>query len=228
VIPDEGVTPPGPIETKLAHRWKMDEASGNRADLIDLLTLIESGGTINNTAGIDGNAGLFTASNRSLNAALPLWGTKTPFSVCAWVKWNGTANPVNLYIICGQWAVSKVMWQLSRLGNNFNFSWSYDGDHVQQVDKSPGSILANTWYLLAAYYDGNNNQIGLSVNGSAFATLSVNTGGMFQFVQNFNVPAAHGTWGAYMHRGAIDHISIWLDYILTEADVASLYAEFVP
>jgi hypothetical protein len=76
-----------PFPGGASHVWKMDETSGTRFDSIGSSHLIESGGSVDYVAGVNGNAARFTGGSDRLETTISV--VPAEFTISVWTR--GTA-----------------------------------------------------------------------------------------------------------------------------------------
>jgi len=226
-LPTPTPTPTGnTLLTGLYAYYKLDEASG--AGALDAgsggRNLIQSngGGVIGTVPGIVNTARSFPGTatfirNTSTSDFSP---RSNHFFVSFWAKAGSL----------GQREMEMVSKFTSETGNKEwilfldlstrkpIFYASSDGATVTSVNGSIPFADTNTWYFIAAGWDGTNVKI--SINGGPYATASF-VGPIFAGAANFNMGAENGTlpW-----IGQIDEMAIWIGRNdLTISDVQQLY-----
>lgn len=163
----------------VAH-WSMDEESGNRIDSINGHTL-----TDNNTVGFGvgkfGNAGDFELSNGEYLSAshnLDFSPGNNDFTIRAWVKLESKPLFANLTIINKGKGVSHEY----SLEHNYNLNkiraLFYNNSGTPLAVANSTTTSTNTWYLIHAWHDSLNNEIGLSVNAGTPVTTAFDSGGV--------------------------------------------------
>lgn len=204
----------------LTSYWRMEEASGSRADAVGTNTLTDNN-TVTQQAGKIGFAGSYTAANseslsRASNATLTTGGVD--FSLAYWV------NPVDLagnYMqICkldsgnnGEWdllqliggAIRVRLWVAAAAQANFN---------------SGTSLTAAIYNLVVFTFVNSTRVASISVNNSVFTT-AVATAAPVDTAVPFTIGILSGDGAAF--SGGIDEVGWWKGRALSIADVGLLW-----
>lgn len=205
--------------TKLNSYWKLDEASGTRADSVGSNTLTDNN-TVSSAAGKISNAADFERSDSEWlsHADDPTLSTNgMSFTVCAWVKPESVG--INQHILGKGWDDGAQ--QEYNMGindsNTFRMEW-YDGS--PQVNINSGvTASAGNWYFVAIRYNYSQGNIRVRVNSTDSTPSSVNqnssTGGVF------GIGKGGSAAGAYFD-GLVDEVGFWKRY-LSDAELLRLY-----
>jgi len=215
------------LTTNLEAYWKLDEASGSRADQVGSLSLTDKNNSVGSIVGIRNQAASYILANSNIlysvhNTSLSI-GTGN-FSVEAWFYTDtlGIAQ-----VIASKRGLSDFFeWQLavtlSGATNKFVFGIGSGlgvaiGSSV--FANSFGAINTSTWYNIVAWHS-NNSHIGISVN------LSSNTAawasGSWVSSANFMLGAADTSGSIAQAFGRIDEVGIW-SRVLSASDRSTLY-----
>lgn len=205
--------------------WLLYEASGTRYDRTANQNNLTSNNGVGQVAAGRYFAASFTrASSQYLNVpsnAILLTGGKS-FEVTAWfhstiisgtgddpivAKGNQAGTQAEFYSYVENIS-AKPTWQIK------------DDTGAFKTCQWGSAITSNTWYFIDFYFDAPNNQMGISINGGAFATTTTATGH----------PTANST-AAFSIGGNADGGAFWNGYInwvsysglLTTAQRAQLY-----
>lgn len=166
--------------TGLVSFWKLDEASGSRADSHGSNTLTDNN-TVGQGAGeVFANAADFERGNSEYlsitdasQSGLDITGDMT---ICAWV--NAESFPAGQYpTIAIKWknTTNQRAYALYRSvpDGEWWFDVSGNGATSQRTTvKKSHSASTSTWYFISAYHDSNDDEIGISVNGGSVTTAS--------------------------------------------------------
>ena len=199
----------------IAH-WRLDEASGTRADAHGGNDLNDFN-TVGQAAGKVGNAASFVANNQEYlgtidSAALSMGDID--FTIAGWVRFD-TLNGCGLL---GKWGADSLEYMLFFDGTNLGLNVSDDGTNsVSVVNSAP--IVANTWYLLVAWHDAIADTINVSVNNNAAASLAHGTG---VYDGDAAVYLGRNEEGFTFLNGRLDSISIW-KRVLSAGERTQLY-----
>lgn len=205
--------------------WKLDEASGSALDAHGSHNLAELGGTMGAVTGKISGARDFeaddTESFRVANHA-DLQGGDTDFTIQAWVKVESTGASRR---IIAKWEGGGVLEYLLELAsvNQFRFFVSNNGSASVSVTATNfGTPSLDTWYLIHAWHDSVNNEIGISVNAGTPNTTSHSTG-VFAGTSGFNIGGSgSGAGSGNGFDGAIDEAGFWRK-VLTSDERTALY-----
>lgn len=158
----------------LVSYWKLEEASGERADSYGTNHLTDHNG-VGQAVGKVGDAAQFVgASNEYLSRAdnASLSTGDVDFWGAAWVYLDSL--PPNVFQILGKLELSAAgEWnlQLRNDTGRFHFRLFNGGGLVGNAEWTV-SPTTSTWYHLCWYHDAAANQIGISMDGGAFATAA--------------------------------------------------------
>lgn len=201
----------------MVSHWKLDEASGTRADSHGTNNLTDVN-TVTSAAGVLGNAAEFTAANSerlSIASNATLQMGPIDFTLCAWVYLNGTGTSRTIM------SKGNEYWlEYSSTGPQFRFAYVDSGGNTRDVFASTfGSPSSGSFNFVVAWYE------------SATQTLyiQVNNGTVDSEVQVNPVNAAAGALfalgsrnGAVFHDGRTDAVGVW-KRILTSDERTRLY-----
>lgn len=215
------------LNSGLIAYWKLDEASGNATDSETTGTAqdLTDNATVTSAAGKIGTARQFTSASSewlSRTDGADLSTGNIDYTVAAWVYLD-TKGAVR--DIIGKWnSVGQREYILlyNNTGDRFEFFVSGNGTsgQVTVVGASTfGSPSTATWYLVIAWHDSVNDQIGISVDAGA-ADTAAHTTGSFDSTTTFGIGyRAEGT--SYMN-GRIDEAGFWKK-VLTSGERTELY-----
>jgi len=210
--------------TGVVAHWKLDEASGNRADSHGSNTLTDNN-TVTSSTGKIGNCAVFTRANSeslSISDNTDLSAGDIDFSICGAVKFSSTANTqvliskgndlvstTNEYTLYYSSTSSRLIFRIRTVG----------GTDVQVSANNFGAPSSGVWYFFYAYHDSVNNVIGISINDGTPNTTSTTGGvkdstGVFRF-GNDNDAARY-------LDGSLDEVG-FRKYLLSGAERTQLY-----
>jgi len=208
---------PSSLLTGLAAYWKLDEASGTRADSLGAEPLTDNN-TVTSAAGKIGNAAQFTAANsESLDhaddATLSM-GPGVRMSLVGW--WWFTSVDGGIAFVSKFDALSFEY--LLRIENTglCKFWVSPEGSSLTNVGTVVPSLGA--WHFVAARYDG--TTISLRVDAGAWETTAY-TGDIFNGISVFTI-GLQPSFGLALD-GRADEVGLW-KVALSDAQVTSLWA----
>lgn len=210
--------------------WRLDEASGTRADSIGSNDLTDNN-TVGSTskgvgapANLPGTVASFVEGNSEYlsraNADLTNW-PQGDFHFAVWATRTGTdadfeENYASKLISTGdqrEWRIHTAIGQ-----DRLYLAASSDGTSEDAgANTGAGSFPVNTWHLLELRRSG--TTIGVAIDGGAFADASVS--GVFNGTAAFVLGARNsGTFG--YHDGMLSTAALW-PRVLTPDERAALY-----
>lgn len=214
----------GALLTNLISYWKMDEASGTRADAHSTNDLTANGvGGIGATTGVINNAADFELDDtdfltKTSNAALQTGNID--FTIQVWVK--AESKPTSMQIM-GKWASGQKEYTLFYISGSdrFEFFVSSDGSAQTSVAANNlGSPSTATWYCIHAWHDATNDQIGIAVNAGTADTSAYSSGvtaGTANLTFSQNDDGNNSYWD-----GPMDEAGFW-KRVLTSQERTDLY-----
>jgi hypothetical protein len=223
--PSAGV--PTALNTSLISYWKMDEASGSAVDSEPTGTpqdMTETG-TISSIAGIVTNAReAASAEYFSRTDEADISTGNIDFTIAAWVNLNAVAHVSARYLV-GKWGGSAATQEFLLFYDSatprFYFAVGDGSTFSQAASTTFGAPSVNTWYLIVAWHDSVNNQIGISVNAGAADVVSWTTGAVDSGTGlAVGALSAAGTTGTSTLR--VDEVGFWKK-VLTSGERTELY-----
>lgn len=209
------------VSSAVAH-WSLDEASGNRADSVGSNTLTDNN-TVGSTTGKFSNAADFIRTNNeylSITDNTDLSMGDIDFTLRAWVKLDSKADTV---VFIGKWRSSDDNREYAILYNSgtdkFSLFVSSDGTSggVSTLDAANfGSPSTGTFYLIHAWHDATNNELGISVNAGTADTKS-HTTGVNDGTADFHISGLEGTTSNDLD-GAVDDAVILKNVVMSSAE----------
>jgi hypothetical protein len=192
--------------------WKLDgngnDSSGNNQSL----TLVNSPTYV---TGQVGSCLSFNGSSQYANSTGSLVNTSQPFSVSAWVNWNGDGGWNTM--ISEDGASNSTFFFQKRSGGSFSLTGD-NGTGTEAIAMWSTTPTANTWYRLVGVYTG--SLLKLYVNGALVASTSFNVVG----APTGNVIVGAAKYGGgrvdYFH-GMIDEVMLY-NVALSDATVAAM------
>jgi hypothetical protein len=219
----------------LVSYWKMDEASGNRADSHGSNTLVDNDTVGSDTGKIGTYAANFVATNTewleiadASQTGLDFNGSSFSFSL--WVYHTSQPASGDEHLYFSKWHASTPAYFCSYHNNGgvprFQLQCYDTGTPTENIAfLSPNQTLSNnTWYHIVVTFDPastgtatfyvNGVSIGSDDNASWSGTMNNSAGG-------FAIGALTGGGSRYMD-GRIDEVGVW-NRVLTADEVTSLY-----
>jgi hypothetical protein len=217
--------------TNLTCFWKMDEASGNRLDLVSGQTLTPNGAPGTGTGLVYSTVAdlEFSSSqyfSRASEATLQL-STDTSFTIAVWVKLESKDSFDNdIFTKDGAGVANNNSCEYGLIMDNagynrYAFTVGNNSANARVPANTFGSPGLAAWHMLVAWHAGGaTDQIGISVNAGAADTAAW-TGGTFAGSGPLNVGAVVG--GARCFDGLIGPVMFWKNRVLSPADITLLY-----
>lgn len=211
------------LAQSLVAYWRLDEASGTRADAVGSNTLTDNNTVTSNPGLVYPTAAQFTAANsESLsiadNAALSMGNID--FWFAAWVRLD-TKTVDRPILMKGTDTAANANYEYAlrfqQSNDRFRLSIS-DGTNAIGVSPTLGSIALNSWYFLLCTYDSTNDLAKISANGGTYATAAYTTGS-FNSATSFVLGNIAST---YMD-GRMGPVMVGKNYVPSAADVTFLY-----
>lgn len=221
-----------PQSASIVSRWKLTEASGNRADSVGSNTLTENG-----TGGVGSAAAQFSVDGADLeqseadflsidDASQTGLDFTGDFSFSCWIKPETVSTNMGIfakhlntgnqrgYTLTYQGASNRFIFETSSTGAAGNFTLhSY-------------TMTAGTWYHLAFVYDASAGEGDLYINGaSAGGTQTGLNTSLFNNTAAFRLGDDGFADGTDSFDGVMSDAAIW-GLELTAAEVASLYGSY--
>ena len=212
------------LYTKLVAYWKLEEASGTRADAKGSNTLTD-GNTVTQQTGKIGSCGQFTSANTETlyiadNATLRTGDID--FALSAWVYSDST--PGGIRQVIGKWGASTKQEYRIRFNNgNSRFEAQVSSTGVDAVQSGIVYTYANaTWFFVMMWHDATNNLLGIRVNESE-STQSHLLGVYALGDVNFSLGGSGQASPTQLWDGRIDEAAFWKSYIPSSTERTWLY-----
>lgn len=207
LIADLASSAPSALYTNLIAYWKLDEASGNRADSKGSNTLTDTN-TVTSIAGKQSNAAVFTKANSEYltatdNSSLSVGDID--FYLACWI-YPTLDDDTDQYIAAKAGASGNRAWQMWIDDDLFIHFQVFDASNNNSsvTASSFGALTLNTWYFVEAWHDSVGNVIGVAVNTTS--NTSAHTTGVKDDTGPFQLGAANG---ANFYQGYIDEFGFW-------------------
>jgi len=217
------------LTNSLQAYWKLDEASGSRADSHGSNTLTDNN-TVTQAAGKIGNAAQFTRANSEYlsiadNAALSTGNID--FTVAAWVYLDSKPAGDFLYIATKSSTVGPVvefnLYYNVATVDRFVFEIFNNPPSISRVATANnfGAASLGAWYHVVGWHDSVNDLVGISVNAGTANTTATSgtapgdTAGAFEL-------GRYGALASRYHNGRIDEVGFW-KRVLTADERTALY-----
>ena len=208
------------LRNGLISYWKMEEASGARADATGNITLSDVN-TVGQAVGKIGNSGDFIAANSESLITSGADKTKLSFpnqsySFVAWVYANSL---VNGYIF-SKWGIATQR-QYRLLFSPIQFRFEHmDAVQVQYNAMDVLTTIINQWYFVATVYDHDAQDMTLYVDTRTPVVTPVATGSATVDSAEFYIGSSNGA--TIWFDGRIDEVGAW-SRALSANEVAQLY-----
>lgn len=215
-----------PLTSLVAH-WKLDEASGTRADATSRGNNLTDNNTVTQAAGKIVNSALLTLANSeylSLASNADVSMGDIDFTFAVWVYLNSKATVQTILAkLSDATADQDYQIQYDSVSDRFRFRVIQSPTTVRQVAaNSFGSPSVSTWYHIVAWHDATANTINICVNNGTVDSLATGGALIAASASQFRLGAqAHSGFPEYLD-GRLDEVSIW-KRVLTSAERAILY-----
>lgn len=211
----------GDFATSLVSHYKLEEASGNRADELGTNLLTETGGTIVNAAAIQANGADFESANSDYlyNSAPSGLTSLTSYSVSFWYKpeSTGTQGLVGLTTTND----AEIKFQFFLITSKIYFRRNKTGGTLIDVIGAT-TLSAGTWYHITGTFSTTNGMV-LYVNAASDGT-STDTTATVSATRTLSIGARRRAASHDIFTdGVLDEISIWDGRELTSSEVSSIY-----
>lgn len=219
---------PSPYDNAIAH-WKLDETSGTRADEVNGQDLTDNNTVTAGTVGIarvGTNFAQFTHTNSEyLNVAstdaLSFGDEDMTISCWMWFdnlsdyrplisKWDAPGS-AREYLLDYDFGSSRFRWLVSNDGSSVSIALA---DNL-------GVPSTGQWYLVIAWHDSVNNEIGIQINDGTPDTTSHSTG-ILEGTEDFELGRnRYGDLTRYF-SGKMDSVTVF-NKVLTSAERSALW-----
>ena len=204
--------------------WKLDEASGSRADSYGTNTLTDNN-TVTQNPGKLGKAAQITLANTewlSVASNSSLQSGNIDFTITAWVYLDSKATSEEIVTkLTGALALGEYQLQYSATSDRFQFQ-TWDTAVVKgTVDANNlGSPSTATWYYVIAWRDKTAATVNIQVNNGT-VNSAAETGPPATSAEGFSIGAL-STLGQNGWDGRIDSVGFW-KRTLNATERAALY-----
>jgi hypothetical protein len=214
------------LNTSLIAYWKLDEASGTRADSEGTGTPqdLTENGTIGNAAAVISNGAVIDTSewlSRADSADLSVGNID--FSIAAWCYITSVSGGQKYFV--GKWGGAGAREYLLYYDNGserFRFIVSDGSSNGEAIANNFGVPTINTYYLVIGYHDSVNNVVGISVNAGTPNTTAWTTGSI-DSTTGFAIGALDAaTNPSLSQNGRQDETGFWKK-VLSGAEITALY-----
>lgn len=210
------------LTDSLISHWKLDEASGTRADSHGSNSLSD-----NNTVGVAtgklGNAADFELSSTeyleiSDNASISVGDID--FTWAGWIQLESKAETMyawSQYVSSGNQRSHSLRY--NKVADRLEFHYSHDGSTTSEItDTNIGSPSLATWYFVVYWHDATSNTVNIQINNGTANSKSHSTG-IFDSSAVFRI-GGRGDSGYW--DGLVDSVSFW-KRVLTSDEKTALY-----
>lgn len=194
------------LTDNLVGYWKMEEASGVRADAHSTNDLTDNNTVTSATGKIDEAADFETSNSEFLSvASSAALQANTSITVQAWV--NLESEPAFAMIVTRDVDTSVREFLLSYSSISDRFSFTRLG--VGEVTANDfGAVSTGTWYHLIGWYNESSGELGISVNGVANSSVGT-TGVVTVGNAEFQIGAREYSGAEQYWDGLIDEVAYW-------------------
>ena len=213
------------LTESLISYWKLEEASGSRADSFGTNTLTDNN-TVTQQTGKLGSCAQFTSLNteylsRADNASLRI--NESSFTLSAWIY----ADTISVFpaILCKNASGNpdsrdEFASYINSVNNKLTFYVVYDTNVSKGIESSE-TLSTGTWYHIILWRDATGLTLNIKINNGTATTVAI-TG---VTATNANTqPFVIGTYGSTQlpFNGRIDSVGFW-KRVLTAAEHTALY-----
>lgn len=196
--------------------WKLDEASGSRADAHSTNTLTDNN-TVTSNPGIINTAAQFTAANsESLSAAdsAALSTGNIDFTIACWVYLDSKATRETIATKGGGGASTSDEWILDYLNTSDRFRFfTGGGSYKIATANNLGSPSTETWYFIVAWHDAAADTVNIQVNDGAIDSTATAGVAPSDTTQGFKL----GQYASSLYmNGRIDEVGFWKRTLTTQ------------
>lgn len=200
----------------LVSYWKLDEASGSRADAIGGNTLTDVN-TVTQSPGKIGFSAQFTAANSERLTHADSTSLRVGASSAEWVGW--------LYLDTATAAFPAWFHVLAKGGSEYRLQLTDTQFRIQAwfggVAQSAARALPSVgaWHFFDAYFNAPAQELGIALDGGAFTTQATGSSTMDVTTGPFTLGALDTQ---YFLNGRLDEIAFY-KRVLTSAERSMLY-----
>ena len=214
-----------PLSGNIVSRWKLDEASGSRADSVGSNTLTDNN-TVTSAAGqfsvdaADFELGNTEYLSKTDTASLSITGDLT---FAAWVQLESYPGyRVLMSKFDPDTPIRSYAFRIDGDSNRMEFLTSSDGTATDGYSLMSYSFSAGTWYHMAIVYDASEGEAAYYINGAQVgATQTGYPTSIFDGAQDFQL----GKESTRYWDGLMQDAILW-NAELTSANVTSLYDSY--
>lgn len=213
----------------LVSYWKMDEASGNRADSHGSNTLTVNGtggvgsaaGIINNGADLERTDSDYLSITDAAQSGLDIAGS---LSISMWINLESLPASGEIYGLMSKYGTGTTRGTPSFYYDNAagirRFVYSSSSTLTTQTNCIiTQSLSTATWYHVVVTQNTGSSVVTIYVNGSSIGTGSGTASNVNNSV-DFEIGTA--TSASFFFDGIIDEVGIW-NKVLTSTEVTDLY-----
>src|SRR3990167_3553209 len=195
------------LKDNLTAYWKLEEASGSRADSFGANTLTDNN-TVTQAVGKIGNAAQFTAANSenlSITDNTALSTGDISFSFATWVYLDSENADRPIVYKGGAGFSYEYALKYQNSSDRFFLQVSDGSANEALVTANNfGVVTTGTWYWIFCYHNATTNEVGISVNNGIADTASYSLG-LTDTAETFFL----GRLGTAYMDGRIDDFAFW-------------------
>lgn len=215
-----------PQNASIVSRWKLDEASGTRADSVGSNTLTDNNTVASGTGNNSTTCADFESANSEYlsitDAAQTGLDITTDFSFGLWINPESITGTHRLFM---KWTTLGNRSYHLTLNSDGTIGIGWRGATGNTTGTSTATVSTGTWTHVMGRVDLSEAQAYLQFNDSAMETLAMT--GSDTTINNGNATFAVGsnsTGGEY-YDGLMEDLVIW-NVLLTEAELDDYYAAY--
>lgn len=204
--------------TGLISYWKLNEASGTRADSAGSNDLTDNN-TVTRVLGKQSGAAQFVLANSeylSVASNSSLQVGDEPFCVCGWVYLTTNATTQSLFAKYNTSSNRQFLVDYVTGTNRFRLVVSQDGSATvtQVFANNFGAPSTGTWYFVCAWHDSVGDTVNIQVNNGT-ADSAAFAGGVFPTGNGDFTIGSNSGGGSYLN-GYADEVGFWKRLLTTE------------
>lgn len=201
----------------LVSYWKLDEASGDRADSHGSNTLTDNN-TVTSATGVINSAADFESTNSETLSHTSNSDFQTGDIDFTWTCWVKLESKPNHMGIISKYSDEYTIW-FESASDRFEFFVGTGALGAARVTANNfGAPSLGSWCFIVAWHDSVNNVVGIQVNNGTANTVS-HSGGI---TANSNGFVMGNVNSSFPYDGLIDEVGYW-KRILTTQEKTDLY-----
>ena len=204
------------LTNDLVSYWKLEEASGTRADVNNANNLADRNSNTTRAAGKLGFAAQFLAANSNqlwVSGGGTLGFGKEDFTTSGWIKFDDVSVSKGMWGKgnSGNTALTQAEWMLYKDANGKIYWVLSNGTASVQLD-SGVTPTTGTWYFIVAWYSATDEKAYIQINGAAEVSTPYTAG-----PSDRGLEFSMGRTCDRFFSGLIDSVGVW-NRVLTDRE----------